>query len=108
MFDDPQKELKRLEEELLKKEMDDTEFEQFYHDIYEEFAPVEEEEPVVRNHANQYGNAVPKAKPSTYADTPRAVAPKKKDKGVRGLMITICLECVGIAAVVLWWVLRIL
>ena len=107
MFDDPQKELKRLEEELLKKEADDD-FERFYQDIYEEFGPVEEEEEPVRNHANHYGNAVPKAKTSTYADTPRAVAPPKKDKGVRGLMITICLECVGIAAVVLWWVLRIL
>ena len=102
MFDDPQKELKRLEEQLLKDGMDDEEFEQFYHDIYEEFGPVEEEEP-----ANPKPAAAPRAKPSTYADTPRAVAPKKK-KGYRGLMITICLECLGIAAVILWWILRIL
>ena len=108
MFDDPQKEMKKLEEQLLKKEMDDSEFEQFYREIYEEFGPAEEEAPVVRNHANHYGNAAPKAKASTYADAPRAVAPKKKEKGIRGLLITICLECVGIAAIVLWWILRIL
>ena len=107
MFDDPQKELKRLEEELLKNETADDEFERFYHEIYEEFGPVEEEEQPVRNYSNHYGNGTGKAKVSTYADIPRAVAPKKS-KGIRGLLITICLECVGIAAVVLWWILRIL
>lgn len=99
MFDDPQKELKRLEEQLLKQEMNDEEFERFYRDIYEEFGPVEEEQPVA---------APVKPRPkSTYADTPRAVAPKKK-KGIRGLVITVCLESVGIIAIVMWWVLRIL
>ena len=103
MFDDPQKELKRLEEELLKDEKTDDEFERFYQEIYEEFGPLEEEQ-------------IPEAAPGravasrldTYADTPRAVAPKKKDKSIRNLAIVVCLECLGIAAVVLWWVLRIL
>jgi hypothetical protein len=97
MFDDPQKELKRLEEQLLKTEDDD--FEQFYQKIFEEFGPVEEQEQPA---------AVQKKKTSTYADIPRAVAPKKKGKGVRGLLILICLECLGIAGVILWWVLRLI
>ena len=102
MFDDPQKELKRLEEELLKNEMDDETFEQFYHDIVEEFGPGEEEEaPVARAVA-------PKKKTNAYADAPRAVALPKKQKGVRGLVITICLELIGIAAVALWWITRLL
>ena len=104
MFDDPQKELKRLEEELLKDEMNDDEFEQFYQDIFEEFGPVEEEEQPVRAQTAQ----PPKVKTSTYADAPREVAPKKQEKGIRGLKITICLECIGIIGVVLWWILRIL
>lgn len=96
MFDDPQKELKRLEEQLLKTEEDD--FEQFYQKIYEEFGPVEEPEQPA---------PMPK-KASAYADAPRAVAPKKKDKSVRRLLILICLECLGIAGVILWWVLRLI
>ena len=97
MFDDPQKELKRLEEELLKEGMEDEEFERFYHDVFEEFGPGEEEQPA----------PAPVKKPkSTYADTPRAVAPQKP-KSVRGLVITVCLEAAGIVAIVAWWLMRI-
>ena len=98
MFDDPQKELKRLEEQLLKTETDDD-FEQFYQDIFEEFGSGEEE--------SAPRAVAPKKNANTYADAPRAVAPKKK-KGVKGLVITICLELIGIAAVVLWWAARLL
>ena len=102
MFDDPQKELKKLEEELLKQEMNDEEFERFYHDVFEEFGPDEEDDtPAAAKQPEKKAT-----KPSTYADTPRAVAPKKK-KGIKGLLITVCLESVGIIALVLWWVLRI-
>ncbi len=103
MFDNPQKELKRLEEELLKDELPEDEFEKFYQEIYEEFGTAEEEQ-------NPETAVVRAAAPrkSTYADTPRAVAPGKKDKSIRNLAIAVCLECVGIAALVLWWVLRIL
>ena len=100
MFDDPQKELKRLEEQLLKDEMNDDEFERFYHEIFEEFGAGEERERPRAVASN--------AKSGAYKDTPRAVAPKKKRKGVRGLLIFICLELLGIAAVVLWWVQRLL
>ena len=104
MFDNPQKELKRLEEELLKDEVQVDDFEQFYQEIYEEFGPVEEEQ-------------TPKAAPvrpvaaprhDTYADTPRAVAPRKKSKAIRNLTVLVCLESLGIAAVVLWWLVKIL
>jgi hypothetical protein len=98
MFDDPQKELKRLEEELLKSSAEDEEFERFYQDIFDEFGPTEDERTPV---------APVKKRRSTYADAPRAVAPKKK-KSIKGLVITICLELAGIAAVALWWLLRIL
>ena len=98
MFDDPQKELKRLEEQLLKTETDDD-FEQFYQDIFEEFGSGEEE--------SAPRAVAPKKNANTYADAPRAVAPKKK-KGVKGLVITICLELIGIAAVVLWWAAQLL
>ena len=101
MFDDPQKELKRLEEEMLKLTEKDEKFERFYQDVFEEYGPTDEET-----------EEAPAAKPvkkvkNTYADTPRAVAPKKK-KGVKGLVIVICLELAGIAAVLGYWLMRFL
>ena len=103
MFDDPKKELKRLEEQLLKEEQPDDEFERFYQEIYAEFGPAEGEEAAEPAPAR---TAAPRT--STYADTPRAVAPKKKDKSIRNLTVAVCLECAGILAVVLWWVLQLL
>ena len=102
MFDDPKKELKKLEDQLLQQEMKDDEFEDFYHDILKEFGTDED------------GTAIPaaprqaahrEAKSDTYADMPRAVAPRKKSNG--GLLITVALESVGILALALYWILRI-
>lgn len=100
MFDDPQKELKRLEEEMLKLTETDEKFERFYQDIYDEFGPTEEEP------------AAPAAKPvkkpkRTYADAPRAVAPKKK-KSVKGLVVLICVELAGIFGIIGYWLMRLL
>ena len=100
MFDDPQKELKRLEEELLKLTDKDEKFERFYQEIYEEYGPTEEE------------TTAPAEKPvkkpkRTYADAPRAVAPKKK-KSVKGLVILVCVELAGIFGIVGYWLMRLL
>ena len=46
-------------------------------------------------------------KQSAYADAPRAVAPKKK-KGVKGLVITVCVELVAIGGIVAYWLMRLL
>lgn len=161
MFDDPNKELKRLEDQLLQAEMTDEEFEQFYDELYDEFGPQEEEtnetedllagSPVnnVRNYANGYGResqvrqnpnrqTAPRqtgaqqrpvqqrsaqqsqqrpaqSRPVSqqnagraYPDSTRYAAPVRKQNSIKGLVITACAECVGIVAVVLWWVLRIL
>ena len=101
MFDDPQKELKRLEEEMLKLTEKDEKFERFYQDIFAEYGPTEEQ-----TEETPAAKPVKKAK-STYADAPRAVAPKKK-KSVKGLVITICLELVGIAGIIGYWLMRFL
>ena len=88
MFDDPKKELKRLEEELLKNGPEEESFESFYQDVYDEFGPTEE--PQIQWHNR------------TYGDVPRAVAPKEKRR-IRGLVIFICLELVVIAGIAGWW-----
>ena len=100
MFDDPQKELKRLEEQLLQCRTDDDAFEQFYQEILKEFGPGTEQK---KPRTAAFGG-----KAGAYKDAPRAVAAKKKEKGVRGLIILICLELLGIAGVALWWLQRLL
>lgn len=113
MFDDPKKELKRLEEQLLKAEMTDDDFEKFYSEIYKEFGPASSNEDLskdvpVHKNSNPSGRTQTSRPRNDYADAKRALAPKKKAKGIRGLVITACLESAGIIAIVLWWVLRIL
>lgn len=155
MFDDPKKELKRLEDQLLAAEMSDEDFERFYDEIYEEFGDkkprqTREEDlgdllddvPQVRNYSNGYGtkpraaqsgartqngaprtqsggtarpqNGTPRvqtggtARPQNprdaYVDSSRYVPAKKKENN-RPLVILACLECLGIAGVVLYWFL---
>ena len=101
MFDDPKKELQRLEEELLKYEQKDDEFERFYRDIFNEFGETEEPRAV----APQQKKAAPRN--MTYADTPRAVAaaPKKSNKG---LVILLLIEIAGILGVVGYWLMKFL
>jgi len=101
MFDDPKKELQRLEEELLKLEQKDDEFERFYQDIFSEFG--EHEEP--RAVAPQEKKSAPRN--MTYADIPRAVAaePKKSNKG---LVILLLIEIAGILGVAGYWLLKFL
>ena len=101
MFDDPKKELQRLEEELLKHDQKDDEFEQFYQDIFREFGEPEEERAV----APEEKKSAPRN--MTYTDTPRAVAaaPKKSNKG---LVILACCETLGIVGIVAYWLLIIL
>ena len=102
MFDDPKKELERLEEELLKFEQKDDEFEKFYQDIFSEFGGAEEPRAVAPQvkKANAPRNM-------TYADTPRAVAaePKKSNKG---LVILLLIEIAGILGVAGYWLMKFL
>ena len=85
MFDDPKKELQRLEEELLKYEQKDDDFEKFYQDIFSEFGEAEEPRAVAPQemHADNFPRNM------TYADAPRAVAaaPKKSNKGLVILLL---------------------
>ena len=102
MFDDPKKELQRLEDELLKHDQVDDEFEKFYQDIFREFG--EPEEPRAVAPAAKHTDA---PRNMTYADTPRAVAPAKK-KSNKGLVILLCIEIAGILGVAGYWLAKFL
>ena len=115
MKDNPSEELKKLEEQLLAVEDiaaedaqvcdqseavpaadKDAEFEAFYQEILKEFGP----DTAPRKKTSSTRKTAPK---SAYSDQK-----PKKQKGIKGLVITLCLEMLGIAGIVLWWIFRIL
>lgn len=125
MFDDPKKELQRLERELLAAEYEEeeeereaefgSEFDFEEEDWLREAKALigEEEEIPIRNHANGYGT-----RPRNYAtdfdrtvyddeeiDEDKAVfADPPKSKGIGGLVLLALLEVLGILAIVWWWI----
>ena len=109
MFDDPKKELVRLEELLLEEEKDED-FERFYSDIFAEFGADSEEDAEEPQQPSESRNAAARPAPrkNTYSDTTRSVPAVKKDHSIRNLGILAILETAGIVALVLWWILRIL
>ena len=119
MFDDPKKELQRLEKQLLKEEEEEWLDQQLQEahamlgdtpaqedmDATRVFRPVTQEAPV-RNFANGYGGQ-PQA-PVRQVPVQRTPEPQPKQKGLGGLVVLACLELLGIAAIIGYWVLMIL
>ena len=94
MFDNPNEELRKLEQKLLaaeQKKDPEAEFEAFYSDILREFGP---------------GIAPQQTKSNSAKKAAPKKVPKKKEKGIGGLVTVLCLEFAGIAALIIWWILR--
>lgn len=131
MFDDPRKELQRMQQELLaaeEEEWDDLSDIQDLLDDYEEEDSIEAllaefgtEETPVRNYANSYGGR--SARPVfdyqetddeldddavLYREDARKKKGKKKEKGVGGLVFLAVLETIGILAIAAWWAVMLL
>ena len=115
MFDDPKKELKELEGQLLAAEekqetamLDEKEFEALYNEIRAEFAP-RTSEPPVRNFANGYGKyAAARPAPRPAPVTAPAPEPEPRKKRHAGLGFIIFLEIVALVAVLGFWALYLL
>ena len=138
MFDNPQQEVKKMSKKLRPIKMSDEEFELFYKEIYAEFGPKntapvvinpQVEEPVAEE-IPQEAPAAPVYPPVDAFDQENAakaaakirnvhadevindytdgVKVSKKEKGIAGLVVTLCIECLGIAAVVAYWLVHIL
>ena len=129
MFDDPKKELQRLQEQLLQEEdwfeKELAEAKALIGDaprkgkpktparpapeaeprprkqapVQEEPAPVRKNNPKVRNYANGYGQETPVVR-NTETEKPK--------KGIRGLVFLAVLETLGIVGVVAYWLLFLL
>ena len=100
---------------MVNPKMTDEEFEAFYSELFAEFGSTE---------GTKNNNTAAKA-PARQTAAPRyqtgsapayggsmekqVVSSKKKEqKSLNGLIICMCLECLGIVGVVLWWLLRIM
>ena len=125
MFDDPKKELRRLQEELLAEEdegWDDLSDIQDLLDGYEEEDDVEEllrqygsesQPPIYLNYANGYGRRQPHYEEvlpemdedaAVFREEPR----KRKRSENRGLVVLAALETLGILAILVWWAVMML
>lgn len=128
MFDDPKRELERLEEALLEEEeaeavpektgeyLDETVIDDALYGSDQKWLDelnqlLEEPEPAVRNHANNYGRKNPAVdfskavyedegeldeSQAVFDDTP-------KPKGIGCLLVLAIAEMLGILAIVGWW-----
>jgi hypothetical protein len=122
MFDDPKKELQRLQQELLAEE-ENTEPDFPVEDDWldRELAEAkalsgyqEPAQPPVRNYANGYGTGQPAYKApgeeadpelDTYSDEEPVV---EQEKSVKGFVILACLEALGIVGIIVYWLLVLL
>ena len=110
MFDDPKKELQRLEEELLAadvseeallaEDMSKEEFDLMYDEILEEYGATPQAQP------EQAPTAITPDADDSYIDYDQYIQPTAKSN--RGLVIAICLESLGIVGLVIWWLVRLL
>ena len=108
MFDNPDKELKKLEQQLLAAEKPEDDFEAFYQDILQEFGPASQTPP-----ARKSSSSKKQSQKNAYTDQPKKTSKKssgkkKKKKSLTGLVVTLCLECAGIVGIILWWLFRFL
>ena len=108
MFDNPKEELKKLEEQLLAVESSGEDFDAFYDDILKEFGPDSAPSKQRSTSSQKNPSAKPSASKKTAATGKSKKKSRKKKKGIKGLVITLCLETAGIVGLILWWVLRIL
>ena len=118
MFDDPKKDLKRLEQQLLAEEAKEDPAEDLFEEE-EDWLDVQLREA----HALLDGPAVRRSEPEdvfrfleedvqentaavsgkSRPASPKEERKKRKEKGVGGLVFLACLETLGIIAVLLWW-----
>ncbi|MBR5022558.1 MAG: hypothetical protein IKY18_05105 [Oscillospiraceae bacterium] len=112
MFEDPKKELKALEgrmlaaEESRKDPMLDDDFETLFNEIKAEYGP-RNDEPPVRNYANNYGRPAA-VRPAPHPAPAPAPVPEPRKKRKTGLGFLIFLEIVALIAVLGFWALHLL
>lgn len=106
MFDDPKKELERLERALLQSEEepgeDELDLEEVKAYLAEDDWEGTDREPLYRRYADidwqDEADEEPEEEPADYQPAP----PRKK--GIAGLMILLLMETAALVAVIAWWI----
>ena len=104
MFKRSNEELRRLEEQLLaveEPEVEEEDFDLLYEELLEEFGPDQVSQPKKKTHKTANSGY-------TYTDNAEQHRPHKHRRSIRGLLVALCLEALGIMGIMLWWVVRIL
>ncbi len=115
MFDDPKKDLKWLEQQLLAAEQDQEEPDEDWFEEEQDWLETELQEARVLLGDAPARRSQPEdvfrfLEEDMLEEEPEAVHPStqkrknRKEKGIGGLVLLVCLETAGIIAVLLWWV----
>lgn len=112
MFDDPKGDLKRMEQELLSRE-DESWLDR---ELADARRLLEEEEPdgdesFFRDFSQDHPGSVTNndrvdVDLDAYSDDLLEAPPVKREKGIRGLLILIVLELLGIASIGVYWLVQ--
>ena len=118
MFDDPGRELRRLEQELLAAEAEELDNFEEYDEADDLLAEAKmllgdyDDDPPIRNHANGYGRRMPNPAvdfsrtvydDEDFDEDAAVLVEKTKTKGIGDLVFLAILEVIGILAIVGWW-----
>lgn len=121
MFKDTEKELRRLEAELLAEEEENDQEQEWEEALEDEDLLTDREldvlledtqvigaAPVYQNHANNYGNRIYNADhlEQDVQDFSDELLEQSQERRSAGLVILACLLAVGILCVAVWWVAR--
>lgn len=115
MFDDPKKELQRLEKRLLAAEDEDwldqqlEEAKAMIGDDRRAGRPAADAN-IYRNYANNYGASMTWEEDDSalYVDEYEEEDYDPREKGIRGLIVLACLETLGIVAIIAYWAAHLL
>ena len=104
MFDDPKKELRQLEKQLLRAELPEEaaeteDFDELYEMLREKLSP-EDDPDIYYDDPDTSANLRDEEFYDKYAQRP----PEREN--LTGLVVTACLLTLGIVAVALWWVVK--
>ena len=105
MFENPNKNMEDMEQQLLAAENEAEDFESFFAQIMDEFGDksAAEDKETQNDQPEERNEAAP-----VCQDKQAKAAPVKKDHSIRNLTALIVLELLGIAGVAAWWVMKLL
>ena len=110
MFDNPKKELRELEDQLLAAEQNHAPAQKIADDPFAEYAPLDldVDDVPIRNFANGYGQKIPVYPPEPAEIPIEEEVPAPVEKRSPGLVFLTVVEVLAILGVAAYWLLHLL